>query len=361
MSLYYYTTTETMSFILKKGDIFATNISYLNDSEEYINGLKELRELLCGNTAGKYAKSSQEHLPGAEAYRKALKEAHDIYSISFSQEKDLLSQWYMYAKESGVRLKMNIADDDELEVKVYGKEEEKEPNLHLQSRCKKVHYYTRVGMEEDEYARESQEILKGIQQYVKEKSMDDLDTYISAIWSGYAPYIKNYEFRQEREVRLVFRGQSPDGKKPLVQYRNAKGVLIPYLDIYLESGWPVTEIMVGPGRNQHNVYTSICHFVEHTDGIKVAAIDEEKSIAEFVSGLEQYQILQQDCGKILENVRNECSVISNRRDVLYEVLERYMNEAKDERKVLLVQEYLARNTYTSKNIIVRKSNVPYEF
>lgn len=120
MSLYYYTTTETTSFILKKGDIFATNISYLNDSEEYINGLKELRELLCGNTAGKYAKSAQKYLPGAEVYRKALKEVHDIYSISFSQEKDLLSQWYMYAKESGVRLKMNIADDDELEVKVYG-------------------------------------------------------------------------------------------------------------------------------------------------------------------------------------------------------------------------------------------------
>ena len=64
-----------------------------------------------------------------------------------------------------------------------------------------------------------------------------------------------------------------------MQYRNAKGVLISYLDIYLESGWPVTEIMIGPGRNQHNVYTSICHFVENTDGI-----DEEKSIAEFVSG-----------------------------------------------------------------------------
>ncbi len=156
--------------------------------------MKELRELFCGDTAGKYAQSAQKHLPGEDVYRVALKEAHDIYSISFSQEKDLLSQWYMYAKESGVRLKMNIADDDELEVKVYGKEEEKEPNLHLWSKCKKVHYYTRIGMEEDEYVRESQEILKGIKQYVKEKSMDDLDAYISAIWSGYAPYIKNYEF-----------------------------------------------------------------------------------------------------------------------------------------------------------------------
>ena len=363
MSLYYYTTTETMSFILKKGDIFATNISYLNDSQEYINGLKELRELLCGDKAGEYAESARNHLAGADAYRDALKEAHDIYSISFSQEKDLLSQWYMYAKESGVRLKMDIADDYELEVKVLGKEEEdKEPNLHLRSKCKKVHYYTRIGMEEDEYKRESEEIIEGINQYVKEKSMGDLDTYISAIWSGYAPYIKNYEFRQEKEVRLIFHGLSAEGKNPLVHYRNAKGVLVPYMDIYLESGWPVTEIMVGPGRNQHNVYTSICHFVENTDGIKVADIDEEQSMDDFVKGLGQYKILEQDCEEILEGVRRECSDISNRKDVLYEVLERYMNKEKDnEKKVLLVQEYLARNTYTSKKIIVRKSNVPYEF
>ena len=43
--LYYYTTSETMKYILTQGDIFATHISYLNDSEEYINGLRELREI----------------------------------------------------------------------------------------------------------------------------------------------------------------------------------------------------------------------------------------------------------------------------------------------------------------------------
>jgi len=104
-----------------------------------------------------------------------------------------------------------------------------------------------------------------------------------------------------------------------------------------------------------------CNFGMHIVGIKIASFDEEKSMDEFVRGLEQYQILKQDCKEMLENVRSGCSSISNRRDVLYEVLERYMNEEEDKKKVSLVQEYLARNTYTSKNIIVRKSNVPYEF
>lgn len=45
MELYYYTSTDTMRYILEKGDIFATNIRYMNDSEEYINGLEELFRL----------------------------------------------------------------------------------------------------------------------------------------------------------------------------------------------------------------------------------------------------------------------------------------------------------------------------
>lgn len=45
MELYYYTSTDTMRYILEKGDIFATNIRYMNDSEEYTNGLEELFRL----------------------------------------------------------------------------------------------------------------------------------------------------------------------------------------------------------------------------------------------------------------------------------------------------------------------------
>lgn len=36
-----------------------------------------------------------------------------IYSISFSRERDLLSQWSMYAKESGVSIRMDFSEDDE--------------------------------------------------------------------------------------------------------------------------------------------------------------------------------------------------------------------------------------------------------
>ena len=61
MELYYYTSTDTMRYILKGGDIYATNIRYMNDSEEYTNGLNEIK-LLAEN------EELQEELKRAESF-----------------------------------------------------------------------------------------------------------------------------------------------------------------------------------------------------------------------------------------------------------------------------------------------------
>lgn len=43
--MYYYTSTGTMCKILQNGNMFATNLNYMNDAQEYVNGLKEIRTL----------------------------------------------------------------------------------------------------------------------------------------------------------------------------------------------------------------------------------------------------------------------------------------------------------------------------
>lgn len=43
--MYYYTSTDTMCKILQNGNMFATNLNYMNDAQEYVNGLKEIRTL----------------------------------------------------------------------------------------------------------------------------------------------------------------------------------------------------------------------------------------------------------------------------------------------------------------------------
>ena len=89
-------------------NIFATNIKYMNDSEEYANGLKELYKIYESHSDGK--------LVSSEKIEAELEKDIPIYSISFSGARDLLSQWSMYAGESGVSIKMQFDGTEKYKV-----------------------------------------------------------------------------------------------------------------------------------------------------------------------------------------------------------------------------------------------------
>lgn len=349
--LYYYTTAETMKFILTQGDIFATHISYLNDSEEYVNGLRELRELFLNK--GTWGEETVAYLTG-EAYSQALKEKPEIYSISFSKEADLLSQWYMYARESGVRLGMHFLDEkQEFEIK---RKNDKTVKNTAKAKLKDVHYFTQTGMPSQAYKKEKRIISRLVKDYAVELGVEkDPGANGVRIWKEIAPYIKNYEFRQEKEVRLIFNANTGSGlDADLIEYRSANGVLIPYLDVYRSKGWPVVEIMVGPGRNQMRVFDSICHFVDNCP-LMIPNIDQAENARRFLEGMSSYQVEQDQideyCRRIEENVRDGAGIITYNSQI-YDVL-----KGKDGRE----REYLDRNYYSKFGIIVRKSNAPYVF
>ena len=342
--LYYYTTADTMKYIFTQGDIFATHISYLNDSEEYINGLRELREIFVNMTPDSEINQ--------DAYEKAIKEIPQIYSISFSKEADLLSQWYMYAGESGVRLGLSFSETEQT-FKIKGKDTETD-NLEksVESKLRDVHYFTRMGMPYQEYRQTKKKIEKLIREYGDEIGIqkDDDANYIR-LWKEIAPYIKNYEFRQEKEVRLVFNAAIDED---LIEYRNAKGVLIPYIDVYKKNGWPIVEIMVGPGRNQTRVFNSICHFVDY-NALKIPPIKQRENMERFIKGMSFYQVeknsIDEYCKEIEQTVTDGQGILTYKGQI-YDILK---NKGGHEK------EYLDRNYYSNCGIIVRKSNAPYVF
>ena len=347
MFLYYYTSAETMKYILTNGDIYATHISYLNDSEEYINGLRELCDVIKDMPPGT-------DKDGNFNYEEAKREIPQLFSISFSKEADLLSQWFMYARESGVRLGMDFGRKKKQKLLVKRKlqpdkvDEKKSIALEL----KDVHYFTKIGMPLKEFKSERKRIIKTIEAYAKEMGIeDDFDSNRVRLWKGIAPYIKNYEFRQEKEVRLVYNASSDED---LVEYRNANGVMVPYVDIFRENGWPVVEIMVGPGRNQTRVFNSICHFVDHNDLI-IPDIDQKKTMEYFVDGLSSYQVEERDineCKDLINETVEKGRGILTYKEQIYDVLRG---------KIGLDHAYLERNYYSRRGIIVRKSNVPYVY
>lgn len=100
MNLYYYTRVETMRYILMNANIFATNIKYMNDSEEYANGLKELYKIYESHSDGK--------LVSSEKIEAELEKDIPIYSISFSgQEIYLVSGLCMQVNQVSV-LRCNL-------------------------------------------------------------------------------------------------------------------------------------------------------------------------------------------------------------------------------------------------------------
>lgn len=341
MAYYYFTTTETMRYILEGGNIFATHVGYLNDSEEYINGLRELRPIL---------KTFSDEIDET-FFEKESVQLPDIFSISFSKAADLSSQWSMYAKESGVRMTFNFPRNRYISAKIKNKEDEN--NFRQDKiRLKPVYYYTKIGMDAKTYEKETEKIQKEIGEILKDREINDVSGNILSILRDEAPYIKNFEFRQEEESRLVFHSQ----KKDLIEYRCAKGVLIPYLDIIKEDGWPITEIMIGPGRNKERVFRSICHYLEQNGTtIRIGRINKESQVKEYFKDLARYQISKVQIDGYQARVQD---AVRNTRDIVtyQEAIREQLGRQGD-----LERRYLERNYFSECGIIVRQSNAPFEF
>ena len=103
--MYYYASTDTMCKILQNGNMFATNLNYMNDAQEYVNGLKEIRKLCLNESFVRsiYPEDTDDGITDRmiEAHRNEMTEeklgeymeTNTRYSISFCKDGDLLSQW----------------------------------------------------------------------------------------------------------------------------------------------------------------------------------------------------------------------------------------------------------------------------
>lgn len=355
LELYYYTKVETMRYILKDANIYATNLQYMNDSEEYANGLKELGEII--------NKSQNRELITKQQLFDELKREATSYSISFSAARDLLSQWSMYAGESGVSIKMRFNGNEKYQAfvvddKITDKKSEKREYLTNQPiRPQKVYYCTKEAMTLQEYEKVKEEVWGTIKNTTSKQMLNDVQNMVF-IWKEMAPYVKRAEFRAEAEYRLVF-----DWTQLLhrfrIDYRNDKNVLKPYLDIKCEGGWPIWEIIVGPGFNQDVVYKSILHFLNHQE-LSLPKL----SGAQYLERCEEYL---ESCGKMPKKVEE---IWCQKHQYIEKVDEKMRyNEFQNIRAEMLrsmrknvrFRNQLEKKDLTKDGIILSKSRIPYVF
>lgn len=268
---WHYTTLNTVGLIFKKtlekidhfdinritqAEMLASNIRYLNDTQEFNDGVEELR-----NISPKGKSINDQYMD-------------NVYLISFCGDGDLLSQWKYYGKESGVAIKFNfnnikykywaniwkdgskkVGDDDLFKIIADAIDD---TFIDENTRPLRVRY-------EHGEKRRLYEILS--------QNLDRVRMYDSLMCNLFVPLCKHECFSEEAESRLLFYAHKFDKNKygdknfvPDITYNYGKSHVKPALKVHMEAvdkdANIIEQIIVGPGYNQNLVFNALIHMFD---------------------------------------------------------------------------------------------------
>ena len=241
----------------------ASQLRFLNDSEEYVEGKKyyenfkiefkkQLAEYIGGTTVpdNKYGaiksliKSGEDGKDGNQ----------DIYSISFCGDGDLLSQWKYYGKNSGIAIEFDfneakfVIGDLREDISLCGELDE---------------YAFEVSPLKVAYTKDEKVRLFARSSLIR-NLIDGKLTVQEPLGDIFIPYCKIVQFKEETESRMVFQPCNfcqDYVKKPIVGYTVSEGKIKPFIPItfFKENGNIIKSITVGPGINQNLIYNALIH------------------------------------------------------------------------------------------------------
>lgn len=309
-ALYHYTGIDGFKGIIDSGCLHATNVKYLNDSQEFIFGLDYFSKLFSypdyntqidENIEISLYDHLIEHLFSLSIFElKQSKQAFNWYVISFSTQPDILSQWRGYGKDNaGYCLKFNFK-------KLFY------PSDVFPLLIPKVDY---IDPDDLSFARESLNAVKldwrsefienmpwleshNIDEYNKMLALmgvidcaqdyDDNDipdwyefinTFrffaVDTLVSSMAYKCKHHSFREEDEYRLVFNSSNSDPK--IIKFKVGNTFLVPYVEVQynFEKGNIIEEVVVGPCPHPVEAASSAQQFLDSKLGASVNVIDSK--------------------------------------------------------------------------------------
>ncbi len=233
MKIYHYTDLNGLKGIIESGSLWATNFSFLNDSNELIHGMNCLENAL-QYLRGDFNPKTLKFIEQALTHFRMHRAAH-VYNLSFCLEPDLLSQWRGYGSSQGVCLEF---DDDELVASL---------ELTQNQVFKNKVIYTK----ENSTVEARKEILAffnapEVQSAINQDVMYELN-YAAKLAYSLPPFFKNDDFKEEQEFRIVI---LPDRPFECVNFRVSDNGLVPYLIIKAIDKLPLKSIRIGPRNNR---------------------------------------------------------------------------------------------------------------
>jgi hypothetical protein len=249
----HYTSTAGLLGIVRDERLWATNIKFLNDEHEFLHAVGLIKEIIANQKSAfgpvfeEYKKFLTSKLDNLDDFR-----ADSVFTLSFSAETDLLSQWRGYCpNNNGYCI---VFDGQKLFEAVRDKFEES----HLvqcvydestkQTKIKKIlneHWHKFAKLESPKEKRHLVEEL-------------------SKTFVLFASYFKHPSFAEEQEHRLVILLEYASDHD--LKFREGRSSLVPYIELPA-SRKLIKMICIGPNANKALALRALEPFLEKTSGI----------------------------------------------------------------------------------------------
>ena len=260
----HYTSQEGLLGIIDSGCLWATNILYLNDENEYLDAIQHLRNLIPKTKSlkdefyqmivGDYKRSLFESLDSLEkSWRKRN------YLVSFSKESDLLSQWRGYCPENnGYGI---VFDTEEIR-----KRAEKRFSFVYYGNC----IYSSQAKLENLKQKLNQTYIKFRDVIGDQESITDCMETLEQELDELACLFKDESFSEEKEVRLVVILDGFEGSKAC-KFRTGKTSIIPYIEVEFPPE-SIKQIIIGPTLDQVRAKYSLEQLLFRKFGLEMPEI-----------------------------------------------------------------------------------------
>ncbi|WP_432755501.1 DUF2971 domain-containing protein [Pseudomonas sp. WMBT8] len=249
MSLFHYTDVNAVKAIIEHGEMWLTDMRFLNDSEEMTHGVELIMSLINGRgvqerISKEYAVAATDFITkGLSSHVGTLMNLNPIFVCSFSRAPDLLSQWRAYGNYALEFCEDSISHD--LYECLYGPQEKGR-------RAYDATLTAVRGLGRSMRSNSGVPCLKGLRAYS--------DLAIAAAT------LKHESFSEEQEIRMLV--EKIDCSFPL-QFRSRSGVLIPYIKVPFPFH-SIKAVHVGPMRDQDLACSSMSMFVDEIIRVKQA-------------------------------------------------------------------------------------------
>jgi hypothetical protein len=242
--LYHYTTIDAMMKIAKCRKIWATSISYLNDSSEGVHLLGMIRKRLPALL--KKHSLDDSVLERLDYIDTEIEDRPFI--ASFSTERNSLPQWRSYCSNgNGVAIGFRTAS-----LPQFIEWKKAEPSAIVFVRLEKVDYkpvsdeLPIIDSEIAELVAQADEMLSSSEGRTMSRRSEREDNF-AAVANMTACKRKHPSFCDEHEYRLIV--DPMFAKAGHLQFRPARSTLVPYIELSIPTADFISEVVIGPSSN----------------------------------------------------------------------------------------------------------------